>query len=94
MTESTKFVSYDLLKSGQNYDDLYALLKSFPVHHKITESFWMVNTSLTPKDLRAKLLTCLDDNDRIFVINYASGSNSAWHNPIEEFKSDLVREDL
>lgn len=94
MTESTKFVSYDLLESSQNYDDLYTLLKSFPVHHKINESFWMVNTSLTPKELKGKLLSCLDDNDRLFIMNYASGSNSAWRNSIEEFKSDLVREDL
>ncbi|MDH5106956.1 hypothetical protein OQI89_14045 [Lentilactobacillus diolivorans] len=92
MSMSTKFISYDLLKEGQNYDDLYAFLKGFPVHHRITESFWMVNTSLSSEKLRDEIAKHLDSNDRLFIVNYANGSSSAWRNGKETFKDDLIHE--
>ena len=90
MAESTKFISYDLRKEGQNYEKLFDFIKSFPVHHKINESFWMVNTSLTAKKLRKKLESVTDENDRVFVVEYGNNAASSWGNPIENFKSDLV----
>lgn len=88
MSENSKLVSYDLLKEGQNYNDLYDLLKSFSVHRQINESFWMINTSLTCKELRDKLESVLDSNDRVFVTDY--GETSAWTTSIDQFKSDII----
>lgn len=91
MTESTKFISCDLLNESRDYYDFYNLLDTFRTHHKITNSLWMVTTSLSTEEVRDKFAECLDDFDRFFVISYASDSISAWHNCIEDFKNDLVR---
>lgn len=94
MTESTKFINCDLLSENHDYHDFYNLLDTFRTHHKITNSLWMVTTSLSTDEVRDKFAKCLDNYDRFFVINYASGSMSAWHNPVEDFKNDLVRGDF
>ncbi|MBX0340525.1 hypothetical protein [Lactiplantibacillus plantarum] len=93
MNETSKFVAFELLNSGQRYDALYKLLKSFSTHRKITESLWMVNTSLTPAKLRDTIKPCLDENDHLFIIDYVSGSRSAWFNTIDDFKDALAHED-
>lgn len=87
---NTKLVSYDLRDDSRKYDDLYTYLETFSGHHRINESLWMVNTDLTPAELRDNIGKHVDDKDRIFVS--VIGSASAWNRSIEEFKSDIIHE--
>ncbi|NVZ00193.1 hypothetical protein [Pediococcus pentosaceus] len=94
MGYSTKFVSYDLKSQNKNYDDLYSYLKSFPEYKRINESFWMVNTTLAPKELRDQLSKYLDNDDLYFVSSYGKNSTSAWYGSIDsEVRETLVHED-
>lgn len=93
MGYSTKFISYDLKAPHRDYAKLYEYLRSFPVFHKIEESFWMVNSNKASSQIRDELLTLIDNNDSIFVNTYGSNSSAAWHNVSEDIKSDIISED-
>jgi hypothetical protein len=73
-------ISYDLRKPGRNYDSLYAAIKSYGTWAHINESVWAVVTAEKAVQVRDKLLTHIDTNDRLFVIK--SGTEAAWRNPI------------
>lgn len=69
-------IAYDLRKPGRNYDGLYETIKSFGTWGKLTESVWAIVTSKDCVEIRDRLLTFLDDNDRLLVVR--SGQESAW----------------
>ena len=71
-------ISYDLRSPGRNYDDLYDVIKSFPDWAHITESTWCVKTHLDCVELRDKLCSVLDRNDRMFVAELTGVA--AWRN--------------
>ncbi|WHX46293.1 hypothetical protein MKY83_07035 [Bacillus sp. FSL M8-0266] len=61
-------VTYDLNKSGQNYEDLYKTLKQqFIAYNHIMESCWLVETNNTAQGVYELLKDALDSNDRILV---------------------------
>jgi len=78
----SKVISYDLMKPGQDYESLYALLKKYQGWAKITESCWFIKTTDSCVKVRNDLRTVLDGNDRIFV-GTLSGE-AAWANIICE----------
>lgn len=77
---STYIISYDLKKPVQNYIELYGAIKSYGTWAQINESVWAVVTASSAVQIREKLLTYIDLDDRLFVIK--SGREAAWLNSI------------
>lgn len=77
---NTYIISYDLRKSGRNYDALYRVMKSFPNWGHILESTWVVQTKLSAMAVREKLRAVMDSNDGLAVVR--SGGEAAWANII------------
>ena len=77
---TSKIITYDLCKQGRNYDELYAAIKECNGWARVAESVWFVKTNMSCKELRDKLLSKIDYNDRIFVAELTGVA--AWHNTI------------
>lgn len=71
-------VSYDLYQGNKNhnYDDLYNALKATGTWAKIVESTWLVETDESALDFTNRLLTHMDPQDRIAVMQVRGGV--AW----------------
>ena len=72
-------VTYDLCKPQQDYVGLINCLKLYSAC-KITESCWLLASSLAAKEIRDNLRQYLDSNDRIMIA--ALTGESAWQNLI------------
>lgn len=86
----SKIITYDLCKSGKNYDDLYKYLKGFPGWARITESTWFISSEKSCVTIRDELCRVLDSDDRFFVAELTGVA--AWHNVICE--SDYLKKNL
>ena len=75
---SSKIISYDLCAPCRNYDELYKAIKAYGTWAHITESTWFVKTESTCVEVRDKLLSHLDKNDRLFVGELTG--TAAWNN--------------
>jgi CRISPR/Cas system-associated endoribonuclease Cas2 len=87
---ATYIVSYDLVKPGRNYEDLYNAIRSYGNWGKVNESVWAIVTATTAAQVRDNLSKYMDANDRIFVVK--SGSEAAWRNAI--CKNEWLKENL
>ena len=76
---TTYIVTYDL-RGRRDYAPLYEEIKSTRNWAKITESTWAVVTEESAKNLRDRLRTVMDEDDRLFVVK--SGVEGAWRNVI------------
>ena len=83
-------VSYDLNQPGRNYEALYGALRSYPKWARINESVWAVVAASTAVEIRDRLSSYIDANDRLFVIK--SGVEAAWRNSI--CKNEWLKENL
>lgn len=70
-------VSYDLRQQGQNYKCIIEKLKAYKVHWHMQGSVWILVTTDTAMQVRDNLISCLDDNDKLFVGRL--GGEAAWH---------------
>lgn len=70
-------VSYDLCKLGKDYNELYAVLKSFYNWGKLTESTWAVISQSSAVEIRDLLMRYIDSNDRLIVVK--GGKAAAWN---------------
>ncbi|MEJ5035487.1 hypothetical protein WH285_00690 [Acinetobacter johnsonii] len=70
-------VSYDLNKTGQNYDGLIKEIESFNGYAKVMKSHWMVCHNGTANDVYEKLKKHLDSNDHILIME-ASKNFQCW----------------
>lgn len=61
-------ISYDLRKSGRNYESLYEAIKSYGTWWHQTGSVWFVVSSDTAANIRDRLNEQIDSNDKLFVI--------------------------
>jgi hypothetical protein len=77
---TSKIITYDLRKPGQDYEDLISAIKKYYQWAKITESSWLINTDDSCVMIRDNLNQYLDSNDRIFVGNLSG--EAAWRNVI------------
>lgn len=71
-------VSYDLNKSGQNYESLWAELRKSSGYSHIMDSTWLVSTSETAEQLSARLRQWIDKNDTLFVSKVNAGQYAGW----------------
>lgn len=73
---SNYIVTYDLMKSGQNYTCLTTKLKAYGTWCHLQGSVWVISTSQTATQVRDNLASCLDSNDKLFVGQLSGGA--AW----------------
>jgi hypothetical protein len=76
-------VSYDLNKTGQNYDGLITEIKTFNDYEKIMKSHWFIYYNGTAEQVYNKLSKHLDNNDHMLIseVNqsyYGFLSQSVW----------------
>ncbi|MBN4995483.1 hypothetical protein JY438_06860 [Stenotrophomonas maltophilia] len=69
-------VSYDLHKTGQNYECLKKKLEAYPNYWRMQGSVWIIGSDQTAAQIRDNLISCLDANDNLFV---GKLSSAAWH---------------
>lgn len=74
---SMLLVGYDLNKPAQNYERLIEKLRAFGTYWHHLDSTWLVQTSLTPKQLRDELRPLIDQNDELLVIEVTDEA-AAW----------------
>nr|DAK78468.1 MAG TPA: hypothetical protein [Caudoviricetes sp.] len=60
-------ISYDLNKSGKNYDGLYETIKSFGEWYHIMDSAWFITSSKSVKDISDILQQKIDSDDFLLV---------------------------
>lgn len=70
-------ISYDLCQPSRDYTSLHEALKKFPNWGKLTESTWAIVSDHNCVEIRDYLMTFIDSNDRIIVIQ--SGQHAAWN---------------
>lgn len=61
-------VTYDLMKSGQNYDGLAKELEKSLAYIKYQKSAWLIKSHEDVKTLNDRLLKHIDSNDYLLVI--------------------------
>jgi hypothetical protein len=66
-------VSYDLLKSGQNYAGLIREIKAIGDCCKPLESTWLISTHQTADQISQRLLAKIDSNDNLLIIPVIAG---------------------
>ena len=75
-------ITYDLNKTGQNYTDLYEVIKTLGPWAHYLDSTWFVDTSYSSEQIRDKLLEVIDSNDSLFITKISSYSGwlhkDAW----------------
>lgn len=77
------FVSYDLMKEGQNYEAVIAEIKNLGSWAKVNYSLWYVNSSLSASEAAKRVWAVMDSNDKLIVVD-TTNNNSAWHNLSDE----------
>ncbi|MDD5405692.1 MAG: hypothetical protein PHE73_01980 [Sulfurovaceae bacterium] len=70
-------VSYDLNKSGQNYDNLYDELKKSSSWWHFLDSTWLIYTNESANQLSERIRLHLDKNDYLLVIK-VTNEYSGW----------------
>ncbi len=73
---STFVVTYDLIKSGQNYDCVTAKLRSYGYYCHLQGSVWIIKSEKSAAQIRDNLKLCLDANDKLFVATLTG--EAAW----------------
>lgn len=63
-----QLISYDLTRPGRDYPELFAAIKAVgSTWWHCLESVWIVKTSLTSVQIRDRLQTHVDANDKVLV---------------------------
>lgn len=75
------FVAYDLDKPGQNYPEVTERIKELGPWHKFQFSLFYVNTILTPAEAFTHVVSVMDANDKLAVINAVGGVVSTGDRP-------------
>jgi len=82
------FIAYDLDAPGQNYDQVRNAIKSLGLWWQPQFSLFYVHTEYSPQEAYAIVHGAMDSNDKLAVINAASGVISTWdHPPIDQINS-------
>lgn len=63
----TYIVTYELLRPGQNYEELISRIKSYETWAKLGGSEYIIVTTKSATQIRDYLINAIDSNDRIFV---------------------------
>ena len=69
------FVSYVLMKQGQNYEAIEDAIKSLGEWARVTQSFFYVSTSFSLKEAFDRVNKSIDKNDKLMIID---AKNAYW----------------
>lgn len=69
-----RLIGYDLSKSGQEYESLFAEIKKLGAWWHHLDSTWIVVTELSPSQIRDRLGRHIDQNDELAVF----GLDGIW----------------
>jgi hypothetical protein len=61
-------VTYKLSAPEKEYKELEKVMKSFGSYSKRFDSFWIVDTYHSAKDIKEKIYSALSEEDQLFVI--------------------------
>jgi hypothetical protein len=63
-------VSYDLNKSGKNYDGVYEAIKaaSTGTWCRPLESVWIIQSNLAAEEIYNRIVPSMDSDDRVLVV--------------------------
>ena len=78
-------VTYDLNKSGQNYEPLIEEIKQLGAWAKVQQSVWYLHTSYSADEVLDRLSKVTDYNDSIFVANMNSASWRGLSAEVQQF---------
>jgi len=82
-------ISYDLIRPGQDYDDLIEHLESYR-HAKPLYSVWLIVTNKSVETIRNELKDkLLDKNDKVIVVDI-TGDAASWSNVSDWIRNDEV----
>lgn len=62
------FIAYDLVKPGQNYEQVRACIEALGQFSHVQGSVYYVHTSLTAEQATARISPVLDRNDKLVVV--------------------------
>lgn len=71
-------ITYDLNKTGQDYDTLYAKIRSLGVTNHPLQNLWLLDSTYGIETVRDEIRKVVDSNDTIFVARLYKGGYSAW----------------
>ena len=75
------FIAYDLDAPGQNYDAVRDAIKSLGQWWQPQFSLFYVHTPHEPEAAFRIIIAAMDTNDKLAVINAASGVVTTWDAP-------------
>lgn len=75
------FIAYDLMSPGQSYDVVRDKIRSLGRWHQFQYSLFYVHTTLTAAQAYSAIAAVMDSNDKLAVIDAASGVVSSWDRP-------------
>jgi len=84
-------ITYDLMKQGQNYEELYKEIKAIGSWCHILESNWVIKTDLTAVQVRDRITPHIDKNDKVFVAHLSG--EAAWIR-LDTERSDWLKANL
>lgn len=70
-------ITYDLNKSGKNYDGVFDAIKSLGSWAKYQKSAWFVSTNYSVTQARDHIWKQMDSDDSLMVV-YAKNNSAAW----------------
>lgn len=73
------FISYDLFKPGQHYEQVIEEIKALGSWASVHKSFWYVNSTLSASQALDRVWAKMDSNDKLIVVD-ATNNNAAWQN--------------
>ena len=74
---ATLLIGYDLNRPGQDYPNLFDGIKRLGAWWHHLDSTWLVQTDLTPVQVRDELKALIDAGDELLVID-VTGRARAW----------------
>lgn len=84
-------ISYDLKSPGQNYDKVIEKIKSLGDWAKVHYSFWYVNSSYSATEARDIIISALDQNDELYVVD-STGNQAAWTNNVNGQVTSFIKD--
>ncbi len=73
-------ISYDLKMPGRNYEGVATALKGALSWWHYLESTWIIRTSLTIEEWNNRLLSQVDKNDSLLIIDVTDKRHNGWLN--------------
>lgn len=77
-------ITYDLNRPGQSYPNLYSSIKSLGTWWRYLDSFWLIDTTLSAKQIYEHLKPTVDPND--YVLIFEMGKDREGQLPSEAWK--------